>query len=74
MKMAEYMKDRIGNVYDATISGVTGFGFFVQLPNTIEGLVSMPSLRDDYYVFDEANQRLVGEHFGKTYGLGEAVK
>ncbi len=74
LKKAEYMNERIGEEFDGIISSVTNFGLFVELPNTIEGLVHMSSLDDDYYVFDERHLTLVGERTKKMYKLGEAVK
>ncbi|WP_300350381.1 ribonuclease R [Clostridium sp.] len=74
LKKAEYMKDRIGEIFDGIISSVTGFGAFVELSNTIEGLVHVTSFRDDYYIYDEENLQLVGERNKKVYKLGEKVK
>ena len=74
MKKAEYMTEHIGETFDGKISGVTGFGFFVDLPNTVEGLVKMTALNDDYYIYDEGLHRLVGQRFGKIYELGQPVK
>lgn len=73
LKKAEYMKDKVGEHYTGTINGVTGFGLFVELPNTIEGLIKMQDLNDDYYVFDAAKHRLVGERFGRVYALGDTI-
>ena len=74
MKMAEYMSDHIGEEYEGMISSVTQFGFFVELPNTIDGLVHITELRDDYYHYDEKNLMLVGEMTGRTYKLSDKVK
>lgn len=74
LKKAEYMKERIGEEYEGIISSVTSFGFFVELPNTIEGLVHISSLDDDYYVYDEAHLMLLGERTKKIYRLGDSVK
>ena len=74
LKKAEYMSERIGEEFEGIISSVTNFGLFVELPNTIEGLVHMSSLDDDYYVFDERHLTLVGERTKKMYKLGEVVK
>ena len=74
MKMAEYMSDHKGEVFDGTVSGVTGWGFYVQLPNTVEGLVHVNSLTDDYYVFDEENYQLTGREFNRTFRLGNKVR
>ena len=74
LKKAEYMSERIGQEFDGIVSSVTNFGLFVELPNTIEGLVHMSSLDDDYYVFDERHLTLIGERTKKMYKLGEEVK
>lgn len=74
LKKAEYMKDRIGEVFEGMISSVTGFGAFVELPNTIEGLVHITSFRDDYYIYDEDRLILVGERTKKIYRLGDKLK
>ena len=74
MKMAEYMLYHIGEIYDGVISGVTGWGFYVELPNTIEGLVHVSSLEGDYFVFDEENYRLTGEITRREYSLGQKVR
>lgn len=74
LKKAEYMAERIGEVYEGVISSVTGFGIFVELPNTIEGLIHISHLEDDYYVYDESKQLIVGEVTKKTYKLGEKIK
>ena len=73
MKKAQYMEKHIGETMEAVISGVTGWGFYAELPNPVEGLVPVSSLRSDYFIFDEENSALVGEHTGKTYQLGETV-
>ena len=73
MKMAEYMYNYIGDIFEGTISGVMNFGFFVALPNLVEGLVHISSLTDDHYTSDEANHVIVGEHHGKRYRLGDRV-
>lgn len=74
LKKAEYMLEHIGEEFDGVISGVTGWGFYVELSNTVEGLVHMLSLRDDYYEFDEKNYQLVGEKTGKTFCMGQKVR
>ena len=74
LKKAEYMQDRIGEDFQGIISSVTSFGIFVELPNTIEGLVHITALDDDYYIYDEAHICLVGERTKKIYKLGEDVK
>ncbi len=73
LKKAEYMSERIGEVYEGLISSVTNFGFFVELPNTIEGLVHISSL-DDYYVYDDRHLTMVGERTKNIYRLGDTVK
>jgi len=74
LKKAEYMSERIGQEYDGIISSVTNFGMFIELPNTIEGLVHISTITDDYYVFEEKHLSLVGERTKKTYRLGDEVK
>lgn len=74
LKKAEYMQDRIGEQFEGIISSVTSFGVFVELPNTIEGLVHITDLDDDYYVFHEEQLALIGERTKKTYRLGDKVK
>lgn len=74
LKKAEYMLDRIGEEYTGIISSVTSFGMFVELPNTIEGLVHITALDDDYYIYDESHLCLIGERNRKIYKLGDKVK
>ena len=74
LKKAEYMLEHVGEEYNGVISGVTGWGFYVELPNTVEGLVHIMTLKDDYYNFDEENYRLVGERHGRVFRLGEPVR
>ena len=74
MKKAEYMRMHIGEEYEGVISGVTKWGIYVELPNTVEGLVHVVDLRDDHYNFIEQTYEMVGEHTGKTYKLGEKVR
>lgn len=73
IKKAQYMERWIGFEATGVISGVTGFGFFVQLENTVEGLVRLDSLTDDYYDFDKENFKLIGSAKGKEYRLGDRV-
>ena len=74
LKMAEYMAARIGQEYEGVISGVTGWGFYVELPSTVEGLVHVSTLRGDYYHFDEDNYRLIGEITKREFTLGQRVR
>lgn len=74
LKKVEYMKDYVGEKFTGYISGVTSFGFFVELPNTVEGLVHVSTLNDDYYQFVEKHLMLVGEHTNKVYRIGDTVK
>ncbi len=74
MKMAEYMESHIGEEFEGMISSITQFGFFVELPNTIDGLVHITDLTDDYYHYDEKNIMLRGERTGKTFKLSDKVK
>ena len=74
MKKAEYISYHVGESYDGIISGVTGYGIYVQLANTIEGMVRLDSLTDDYYIYEPEKYRVIGERNHKTYMLGERVR
>ena len=74
LKKCEYMSRFIGQDFDGAISGVTNWGLYVELPNTVEGLVRMSNLDDDYYIFDEQHYELIGEMTKKTYKLGQPVR
>lgn len=74
MKKAEYMGQFIGQEFEGIISGITNWGIFVELPNTVEGMVRVEDIEDDYYNFDEERYILVGEHTGRTFNLGEKLK
>lgn len=74
LKKAEYMSDRIGEEYDGIISGIIHFGMFVELENTIEGLVHVSNLTDDYYHYDEINYCFIGEMTKKIYRIGDYVR
>ncbi len=71
---AAYMQNRIGDTFTGFISGVTGFGMFVELENTVEGLISLTTMTDDYYDHDQEGFRLVGQRTRKIYRLGDEVK
>ncbi len=73
-KMAEYMTRHIGEEYSGIVSGVTNFGVFVELENTIEGLVHISEMYEDFYDYDRANYRLVGRETGKVIRLGDSVR
>lgn len=74
LKKVQYMQDHIGEEFDGVVSGVSEYGFYVELPNTIEGLVRVADLNDDFYHFVEDSYELVGERTGKKYKLGQRVK
>ena len=74
MKKAEYMAQFIGESFDGVISGVTTWGLYVELPNTIEGMVRVADIPGDYYYFEEEKYQMVGEHTGKLYKLGQPVR
>ncbi|MBU5315960.1 ribonuclease R [Clostridium bornimense] len=74
LKKAEYMSKRIGEVYSGIISSVTNFGMFVELPNTVEGLVHISELEDDFYHYDDRHMALIGERTKNVYKLGDEVK
>ena len=74
LKMAEYMASHVGERFEGVISGVTDFGIFVELPNTVEGLVRVASMEDDYFDFDEKAYMLIGRRTGRQYRLGDTVR
>lgn len=74
LKKAEYMDKRIGQVFDGVISSITNWGLYVELPNTIEGMVHVTALDGDYYYYDEQSYEMVGEHTNKRYKLGQKVR
>ena len=74
-KMVEFMEDKIGNVYDAHISGIQSFGIYCEIDeNHCEGLIGMHDLTGDYYEFDERNFQLVGRRHHKKYQLGDPIR
>ncbi len=67
------MSKRIGNIYEGVISGITAYGLYVELPNTVEGMIHVTSLYDDYYYYDDERYEMVGQDSGNVYKLGEKV-
>ncbi len=74
MKKAEFMQDKIGQEFDGIISSVTQFGIFVELENTVEGLIRFENLGNEYFIYDEERKRLIGENSNKVYKIGDKVK
>ncbi len=74
LKKVQYMEQFIGHSFEGVISGITNWGFYVELPNTVEGLVHINELRDDYYLFDEEHYMLMGQMTRKTYRLGQPIR
>ncbi|QLK85559.1 ribonuclease R [Staphylococcus sp. 17KM0847] len=74
LKKAEFMIQHIGDEFEGVISSVANFGMFIELPNAIEGLVSIQNMTDDYYHFDERHMALIGEHQAKVYRIGDTIK
>ena len=74
LKMAEYMQDKVGNEYDGIISSITSFGVFVELENTVEGLVRFADLGDDYFIYDEDRKTLLGEITKILYKIGDKMR
>lgn len=74
MKKAEFMQDKIGQEYEGIVSSVTQFGIFVELENTVEGLIRFENLGNEYFIYDENRKRLIGENSNKVYKLGDKVK
>lgn len=73
MKKVQYMSRHIGEEFEGVISGITQYGMYVELPNTVEGMVHISNMRDDYYRYDEEHYEMVGERTGKKYKLGQTV-
>ena len=73
IKKAEYMESRIGQKYSGIISSVTSFGIFVELENTVEGLIRFEDLGDEYFIYDEDRKRLIGEKTNITYKIGDKI-
>ncbi|MCF0260079.1 MAG: ribonuclease R [Erysipelotrichaceae bacterium] len=74
LKSAQFMENKVGEIYDGVISGVAAFGFFVELENTVEGMVPKRLLTDDFYVYDPDTMVLKGENTGRAFTLGQKVK
>ena len=74
MKKAEYMESKIGEEYEGVVSSITQFGMFVELENTVEGLIRFENLGEEYYIYDEERKMLIGEKTNKTYKIGDKVK
>lgn len=73
LKMVQFMEDKIGNTYTGIVSGITEWGMYVELPNTIEGMVPLMSIRDGYYIYDRQHFELVNETTKRTFKLGQTV-
>ena len=73
MKKAEFMQDKIGQEYEGIVSSVTQFGIFVELENTVEGLIRFENLGNEYFIYDENRKRLIGENSNKVYKHGDKV-
>ena len=74
IKKAEFMENKVGEEYDGIISSVTSFGIFVELANTVEGLIRFEDLGDEYFIYDEERKRLIGEHTKVIYKIGDKIR
>lgn len=74
LKKVEYMEERIGEIYEGVISSITAWGVYVELPNTIEGMIHVSMLPGDYFYYDEEAYEMVGQATGRKYKLGETIK
>lgn len=74
IKKAEYMEKHIGEEFEGVVSGITSFGMFVELDNTIEGLIRFDDIGNEYFIYDEDRKRLIGEKTKRTYNIGDIVR
>lgn len=74
IKKAEFMESKIGEEYEGIVSSVTNFGIFVELDNTVEGLIRYEKLGDEYFIYNEEKRQAIGEHTGKVYQIGDKIK
>ncbi len=74
LKKVEYMEERIGEIYEGVVSGITAWGLYVELPNTVEGLIHISRLPGDYFYYNESTYEMIGQATGKSYKLGMLVK
>lgn len=74
LKKVEYMQQYLGDVFEGIITGITNFGMFVELDNTVEGVVKLSSMEDDFYILDDMRYFLLGERTGKQYRIGDIVE
>lgn len=74
LKKVEFMEGKIGQAFEGIISGMNAYGIYVELPDTVEGMVHVSSIKDDHYLYDEVNYEMVGEHTNKRYKLGQKAR
>ena len=74
LKKVEYMQQHLGEIFEGVISSITKWGMYVELPNTVEGLVHVANMRDDHYEYDENRYELIGAHTNKVYKLGQRIR
>ena len=74
IKKAEYMQNKIGKEYEGIVSGITAFGMFVELENTVEGLIKFEDLGNEYFIYNNENKTLIGENSKKVYKIGDKIK
>ena len=74
LKKVEYMEERIGEIYEGVVSGITSWGLYVELPNTVEGLIHVSKLPGDYFYYNEGTYEMIGQATGKSYKLGMPVR
>lgn len=74
LKKVEYMQQHLGEIFEGVISSITKWGMYVELPNTVEGLVHVANMRDDHYEYDENRYELIGTHTNKVYKLGQRIR
>ena len=67
------MEDKIGNIYEGIMSNIASFGVFVELENTVEGLIRFENLGNEYFIYDEERKQLIGEHSKQVYKIGDSI-
>ena len=74
LKKVQYMEDKIGQIFDGVISGITAWGIYVELPDTVEGMIHVSRLAGDYYYYSEESYEMIGRDTGRCFKLGQRIR